>query len=913
VGQVGAGRAGRWRVGKAVTCIAFALALAAPMMAQTSQTSQTTFRASVDVTSLDVTVVDDRGKPIADLTPADFVVRIDGSARKVVTAEWVPLATPASEKPIAPVPEGYSSNESSTGGRLIVIAVDERNIRFGGGMAIARAANAFIDRLTPADRVAVAGFGIGAPATVFTADRERVKRVIARMVGQKQPGRMLDLGHNIALVEAQAIERGDQVTYATVLSRECPPVTLTPIALEVCRQQVDMEARTMAQEVRTEADQTISDIRNLLLGLSRIDAPKTMILISEGFVLSDESLIIDLGTLAAQARTSVYTLKLDSQLFEITDRRVPVNPFADRQARSEGLELLAGAARGTLFTVTGTGQPLFERIESELSGYYLLGVESEPRDHDGKSRGVRVDVSRRGATVRTRRQVLNAKSDRPAPRSPRAAVVAALSSPLLSSALPLRVASFSLQGPEAGKVQVLIQAEIGSEYASSKAVAVGYLIADKDGRQVDTKAEVVRVSPPLTGVPSALRYTAGASVPPGDYSLKLAIAEGERVGTVEHTIHAGLESAGALKVSELMVGGPTEVGELLKPTIGYDVTFGSVHGYVEAYGSGLDALTMEYEIATDPTAPALLNVDVPPRPAGDTRVIFTRVMPIHQLPPGKYFLRAILSSDGRSISTATREFSVASPKVLMTSAEGVGTNPADSELFLPVDDETMSPKFRREEATSADVIKEFAEHVEDGAKPAIEEGIAFLAAGDYVKAELSLKRAIQPEFDSTAALVYLAAAFAASGHDTEAASAWQTALVDGSELPRIYHWLGGALLRSRDYNEARAILEEAAGKWPADARFLKPLAMLYGTAGRGREAVRTLERYIEEQRADRDAYYMAVQWIYMVRSAGASVHSPAEDLKLAQTYADAYAKASGPQAALVRQWVDYLRGNTARD
>jgi VWFA-related protein len=879
-----------------------------------AQTPQTTFRASVDVTSLDVTVVDGSGKPIADLTPADFNVRIDGAQRKVMTAEWVPLTTPPADKAAAPLPEGYSSNETSSGGRLIVIAVDEPNIRTGGAMAIAKAANLFIDRLSPADRVAVAGFGIGAPATVFTADRERVKRVISRMVGQKHPGRMMDLGHNIALVEAQAIERGDQVTYSTVMNRECPPTALSGIALEVCRQQVDMEAKSLAQEVRIDADQTISNLRDLLLGLSRIDAPKTMILISEGFVLNDEAMIIDLGTMAAQARTSVYTLKLDNALFEITDARMPINPFADRQARTEGLELLAGAARGTLFTVIGTGQTLFERIESELSGYYLLGVESEPRDRDGKSHSIRVDVPRRGAQVRQRRQVLNAKSDRPAPRSARAAVIAALSSPLLSSALPLRVASFALQGPEAGKVQILIHADIGTDYAASKPIAVGYMIADKDGRQIDTKTEVVRVAPPLAGVPAALQYTTGASVPPGEYSLKLGVAEGDRVGTVEHTIHASLEKAGTVNVSELMVGGPTEVGELLRPTIGYDVTFGSVHGYLEAYGQGLDGLTMEYEIATDPKAPALLNVDVPPRPAGDTRVIFTRVMPIHQLPPGKYVLRAILSSAGRSIATATREFAIAPPKVLLTSADAVGaTSPLEAELFLPVDDETMSPSFRREEATSAEVVKEFSEHVDANGKASLDEGISALASGDYVKAERTLKKAIQPELDSTAALVYLAAVFAASGHDAEAASAWQTALVDGSDVPRIYHWLGGAFLRSKDYNEARTILEEASGKWPTDARFLKPLAMLYGTAGRGREAVRTLERYLEEQRDDRDAYYVAVQWIYMVRSAGAVVHTPAEDYKLAQTYADAYAKASGPQLALVRQWVDYLKGSTARD
>ena len=39
---------------------------------------------------------------------------------------------------------------------------------------------------------------------------------------------------------------------------------------------------------------------------------------------------------------------------------------------------------------------------------------------------------------------------------------------------------------------------------------------------------------------------------------------------------------------------------------------------------------------------------------------------------------------------------------------------------------------------------------------------------------------------------------------------------------------------------------------------------------------------------------------------GAFVHTRAEDLKRAKEYADAYVRANGPQAALVRQWVDYL-------
>ena len=70
----------------------FAAALALAAASAAAQEQPPRFQSSVEVTSLDVTVVDDRGQPIPDLTPADFVVRIDGKARRVVSAEWVPLA-----------------------------------------------------------------------------------------------------------------------------------------------------------------------------------------------------------------------------------------------------------------------------------------------------------------------------------------------------------------------------------------------------------------------------------------------------------------------------------------------------------------------------------------------------------------------------------------------------------------------------------------------------------------------------------------------------------------------------------------------------------------------------------------------------------------------------------------------------
>src|SRR5262249_15458460 len=256
-----------------------------------------------------------------------------------------------------------------------------------------------------------------------------------------------------------------------------------------------------------------------------------------------------------------------------------------RRGGTDGFDMLAGAARGAMFDVTGRPDNLFERIEAELSGYYLVGVSSDPKDHDGKPHPVRVDVQRRGAQVRSRRQLLNTPADERVGRNRHQAVSAALASPLIVSSLPIRVASFALQGPERDRVQVLIHADIGTDYASSKVTTVAYSITDDAGKIVDNKAFDARLLPVMNGVPSALQYKTGSSLSPGTYNMKFAVAEGDRVGTVEHVIHAELPKTDKLAFSELMVGGPIDVGEILQPTIGYQVTFGSVHGYFEAYGS----------------------------------------------------------------------------------------------------------------------------------------------------------------------------------------------------------------------------------------------------------------------------------------------------------------------------------------
>jgi VWFA-related protein len=875
-----------------------------PGAQQRSAAQPPRFSSAVEVTSVDVAVVDGQGKPLAGLEPADFSVRVDGKSRRVVSAEWVPLAVASSQAKTIVVPEGYSSNENSVGGRLIALAVDEPHIRPGGAAAVLAAANAFIDRLSPADRVAAISLGLGGAATPFVADRERIKEAIGRMAGQRETLRTFLL--TISATEALEIDDGNRLTAEQVVARECAGLRSGSSQFVQCRQEVEVEANQLADQVKRSSDLTIRNLREVLRAMQSLDGPKTLILMSEGFTVLDAGLTSELGALAAATRTSIYALKLDNQLFDISNSgRVQAND-PRFNVRFEGLEALADAARGTIFNVTGTGSQLFAHIESELSGYYLLGVESDPGDRDGRPHAIRIDVSRRGATVRTRRQLLNVPADLARPKSPGEAVAASLTAPLLMSALPLRIATFALRAPDARKVQLLIRAEVGTDYAAAKAAAVGYVIQDRRGQVVENRTLNATLVPVMNGVPGPLQFAAGASLDPGEYTIKLAVAEGDRVGSVEHPVHAGLVDLGEVRLSELMVGGPADTRDLLHPTVGHTVSFGVVHGYLEAYGSHLDQMDATYEIAAAADGPALITSDVPGRSASADRVLFTEALPVSRLPPGDYVLRAHVRSSGEVIKTFTRPFQIAPPAVLMTSAAAAPAPSAAIDLFLPVDEGLFARRFAREEALRPQTVEFFLQRVPGPTKGDFEHGIEELKNANLSGAETSFKRAIRPDVDSTAALAYLAASMASAGRDADAASAWQTALIDGSDLPQIYEWLGDTFVRIRDYSAARSILEEALGRWPADTRFNRTLAISYATLGKGRDAIRVLDRYIADGHADPDLLFLMVEWIYQVHNNRAVVTNPAADLTMARNYAAQYAKANGPKQALVQQWIGFL-------
>jgi VWFA-related protein len=886
-----------------VAICAAAVAFAVPSgMARAQQPATPKFQAGVEIVPIDVTVVDGSGRPVQNLGSTDFTVRIDGQPRRVVSAEFVSLPGTASETAATAPPDGFSSNERATAGRLILIVVDQPNIPFTEMRPLQDAAFGFIDRLSASDRTALIGFGTGAPSVSFTADHERLKQALARMPGQSAADgsrRPFPMGLSTAL----AIERGDSRALAQIRARDCTSEHLPP---DVCESQIRAKTATMVLSARLEGDATVRSLSELLTNLKVIDAPKTLILISGGFFVDqssgDTSRLEALGPLAAAARTSIYGLQLEEQHIDITQTVAPlVGTTPDHQERRVGLEVLTAAARGALFNVTGTGTGVFDRLRSELSGYYLLGVESDQRDRDGKPHPIRVDVARRGVTVRARRTtLLSAAVSAAPPSSPGDAVAAALRSPLVVSTLPLKGIVFTLRGADPSQLQLLVHAEIGAEYSAPRQVSVALEVLDRQGQSVGGQISEAQLTPASPGIASPLAFTAGAPVAPGEYVVKLAVADGDRVGSIEMPVHASLVDAGAVRLTELIVGDPLPPGDLPRPTMGSRVSSGGVHGYLEAYGTDSSALHVRFEVAAGDSDPALLGTDVAPRPAGADRALFSQMMPVQLLPPGAYRLRARIAAAGMPEKLLTRAFEIVPPP-----HAGAGS----STVFLPVELEKVVPRFRPEDTLIPSTLQQFRNRVPAPILGTFEQGLASLQDARFVDAGVSFRNAIEASADGTAALaplVYLGVCLAATEHDMEAESLWRQAMGAGAGIPQLHQWLGDALMRTRDFGEARTLLEAAARRWPSDTRFARPLAVLYAISGKGRDAVRSIEQVVAANPTDLDAVFLGLQWLFVLDRAGVSVHSREEDLQLARVFAGRYAQANEPSQPLAAAWLTYL-------
>ena len=174
----------------------------------------------------------------------------------------------------------------------------------------------------------------------------------------------------MGLSVALRISQGDTDLVDAMIRRDC--IVKDDTGRERCAEKFAWP-RYDRSDATQEGLTTESRLRDLLTGLRSIDAPKTLILVSQGFYIDGGASRIDgLASLAAAAQTTIYGLAVDESPFARRRAAVGGASTADRLERIRALENLAAASRGTFLTLTGNGASVFERVARELSGTTCL-------------------------------------------------------------------------------------------------------------------------------------------------------------------------------------------------------------------------------------------------------------------------------------------------------------------------------------------------------------------------------------------------------------------------------------------------------------------------------------------------------------------------------------------------------------
>jgi VWFA-related protein len=896
-----------------------------------TEVAQPSFRSGTELVVVDVAVVGKDGEPVKGLQAEDFTVKIDGEPRRIASMQYVDQATGA--PPAAP--EGpavrYTSNESAGAGRLIVILVDESSIHFGGFRAAAESIDRLLAGFGPTDRITLAALPGPRTLVEFTTDRAKIARATRALMG----GAALDETHSqyyVSVDEAFAFDRNDATVIAEVSARECAAGP----TFDGCSQSVQVEAKRIALTERDRTTQFAAGLRTLLSALRAIDAPKLLIVFSEGFAAPDATdTFLPFGHDATEARTVIYAMRLDRSMFDISHSKpIPLrDQYNERRTAIIGLDALAGVGRGMAFNVIGPADAPFKRLAAEVSGYYLVGVEPEGNDRDGRLHQIRVDVGRPGVTVRSRREF----TYRRAVTDDAKMFASAIALPLPTADLPLRVGTFSMPNEDPSKVFVLTVAEIGRAAFNEGSAIVGFVLTNEQGKPVLTARE--RMTLPATAA-GTLLFTGKFAVPAGTYAMKFAAVYDGKAGSVEHHVIASLTPPEAARarptgstpqIGDLIVMPPTAIRGTFAPSLDGRIRGDEVVGLVQV---GIDRRTKEdrtflFEVVKEEQGPALASAPGSPDPAmkGRCRTIEAAV-DARLLPPGEYWLRLTASRQGTPQTTLLSPFSLVrlAPSERATAAAKSTTAP------LP-----GAAKFQPQDVLEASVVGPFLDEVAklspEGSRPALEQaksgqfdealrqlkgggrndpsapfirGLSLFAKGQYQLASNAFREAIAAAPQLLVGAFYIGACYAAGGLDARAINAWQTSLISLEEYPATYRVLADALMRAGQPERARVFIEEAAQKWPEDETVRAQALQANLEAGRYEQVLEYADQILARQPSDTAAPFLAMRSIFQAVLDRKEARVD-ELLPRFERYYGLYAAAGGPQQPLAAAWLSFLR------
>ncbi|MBL8206639.1 MAG: VWA domain-containing protein [Blastocatellia bacterium] len=602
-----------------------------PQQKQPNQ-DDATIRIETELVQVEAIVTDKSGKLVRDLKREDFELKEDGKPQELShfsvgtstrPARWITTESKTNPKEAAtttPTTTPTTTLEAGTG-RYIVLAIDDLHLAFGNLVYARQALLKFVDQqLTPDDQVAlITTSGQLGLHQQFTNNREILKRAINRLSFAERRVAINTSGvPRLTPYQAELIENNIPDALALAVNEimaKNPGTT---------RQMAESEARSKARMIVSENTSltraTLGTIENILRGLRGLPGRKTMVMLSDGFLLGgfSQGALYDVRRITdAATRSGVVIYALDTRgliaMPEAFDASQP--GFGNEQPPGARMSIESSAMEANrdglnaLSRDTG-GFPIFnnndlslglQKIAEDTEVYYLLAFEPTVSYRDGRFRKLEVRVknhpeykvrSSKGyfapddkATVKAaeKEEKERAKLEEERAKNPDKAAKKELSARIdllrdaMNSLYPLREipvalsASFVDTGKGEGYAHLLAHFDVANvkfekandRYNAALEVLVG--IYDEKGKSVDTFSQKLALAlKPATyerTLKSGFLFHRQIKLAPGFYQVRMVVVKEfpRQAGSSSEWVEIGDLSKKQLALSSIFLAADNEV------------------------------------------------------------------------------------------------------------------------------------------------------------------------------------------------------------------------------------------------------------------------------------------------------------------------------------------------------------------
>ena len=549
---------------------------AAPPTTKPVPGGKATIRSTVSLVEIDVQITNRDGKPVKGLKQEQFSVTEDGKAQEISTFEYndiekVETAAKTDESPIT-VPLGTLTAPEEIMAvvrdrRLIVMFFDLTSLQSEDLLRSTRAAQKYLqEQMTAADLVAVATFGNTLKVVAnFTNDRKLLKQSVDALIP----------GHEAAL--SQLADAATAANGETLVSE-------------------DTDAAFTADDTEFNifnTDRKLAAVEALCEVLEGIPGKKSLIQFTSGITQTGEenrSELIAATNSANRSNVSIYSVDSHGLLTAtpggdastgasggnamFTGATV-ISQSQSRQDSRETLATLAGDTGGRTFFDVGDFGKVFQSVQNDTSGYYLVGYYSTNAANDGAWRRVHVKVDQLPAGVHIR-----AREGYYAPKNfgvfttedRERQLEEAFQSETPEVELPVAVETSQFR-LNANQVFVPIDAKLApsalqwAQKRGSRETAFDFAAEVRDAksnRVVGALRDTITVKIDAEHFQDiqqhSLVYQGGIILAPGEYKLKFLARENEsgRIGTFEQKISLAPPQLDRLQISSLLLSSQVE-------------------------------------------------------------------------------------------------------------------------------------------------------------------------------------------------------------------------------------------------------------------------------------------------------------------------------------------------------------------